>query len=196
MTNLKLTLNTSRVIVCVCWTTKSWDNKHSRKPITRVQLRVQIYWASTEHAHTYCDSIECAQTKGACQARYWNLENKLIKAPATHAGCTFKAKLLIKSMWFGDSSWGVTIEATDAARARARNRRGATRHRCEAKGQARPLAEGGTRVRGRATGTRIWSTSDRGRGPRFPFQWACPTTGGRAGKVPELVRKSCVLLPY
>ena len=53
------------------------------------------------------------QTKGACQARYWNPEKQLIKKPATHAGCTFKAKLTIKGLWFGDSNWGFTIEATD-----------------------------------------------------------------------------------
>ncbi len=53
------------------------------------------------------------QTKGACAARYWSPDKQLIQVPATHAGCTFKAKLLIKGLWFAESSWGVTIEATD-----------------------------------------------------------------------------------
>ena len=53
------------------------------------------------------------QTKGACAVRYWSEDKQLLGAPATHAGCTFKAKLLVKSLWFGESSWGIMLEATD-----------------------------------------------------------------------------------
>ncbi len=75
------------------------------------------------------------QTKGACQARYWNPEKQLIKAPATHVGCTFKTKLLVKSVWLGESSWGVAIEATDLLVQREHDTLSATlRLRCPMQG--------------------------------------------------------------
>ena len=46
------------------------------------------------------------------QSRYWE-DGKLVGAPETHVGCTWQARVHLKSLWFAPNAWGVSCSATD-----------------------------------------------------------------------------------
>jgi hypothetical protein len=54
------------------------------------------------------------QAKGLTKTRFWSKEDKkLTKAPEHFAGATFDAKVLLKGVWYSESCWGVSLQATD-----------------------------------------------------------------------------------
>ena len=54
------------------------------------------------------------QTTGLTKTRFWSKEDKkLTKAPEQFAGATFDAKVLLKGVWYSESCWGVSLQATD-----------------------------------------------------------------------------------
>ena len=54
------------------------------------------------------------QTTGLTRTRFWSKEDKkLIPAPEQFAGATFDAKVLLKGVWYSESCWGVSLQATD-----------------------------------------------------------------------------------
>ena len=54
------------------------------------------------------------QMAGMTKTRFWSKEDKkLIPAPEQFAGALFDAKVLLKKVWYAESAWGISLQATD-----------------------------------------------------------------------------------
>ena len=57
--------------------------------------------------------VKLQTATGLTKTRFWSKDKKLTKAPEQFAGATFDAKLLLKGVWYSESCWGVSLQATD-----------------------------------------------------------------------------------
>jgi hypothetical protein len=53
------------------------------------------------------------QTAGLTKTRFWGSDKKLVEPPEQFAGGTFDAKVLLKGIWYAESCWGVSLQATN-----------------------------------------------------------------------------------
>ena len=57
--------------------------------------------------------VKLQTTTSLTKTRFWGKDKKLTKAPEQFAGATFDAKLLLKGVWYSESCWGISLQATD-----------------------------------------------------------------------------------